>query len=273
MGGFKGFKGFKGDQGEKGFKGVKGFKGFKGAKGHKGFHGVNATNYPTPAPTPIPPNCSSDAAALETCAACKAARVARNESADAGVYHLKELLPFLPEPTYHYIGRFHGSAFNDGTGGYGNEMRPISAIWDHDDSTAASASISGWSVTKSTNPAGIQFNFATKQNYKAKIHYGVNGYHQAGELRIYVDGILAQTRHFDLVTEYTDIDEYTIDIDHFQSIKFMLRPANGADLRGLGPHPNFKIYEIYPSNNIAGTPGQYDADQEHCSQDELNPNP
>ena len=165
----------------------------------------------------------------------------------------------LPTPTYSYIGRFHGSAFADGTGGYGNHMRPIYAIWDHDLSTAASASISGWSVTKSTSPAGIQFNYGAKQNFPAVIKYGVNGYHSPGTLKIYVDGLLQVTRDFPLVRSYDDVQKYTLTVNHFQTIKFMLH----GDVSGLGPHPNFKIYEIYPAHNLAGASG-FTADQKYC---------
>lgn len=165
----------------------------------------------------------------------------------------------LPIPTYKYIGRFHGSANADGTGGYGNHMRPIYAVWDHDTSTAASASISGWALTQSTIPAGIEFNYGAKQNFDTVIKYGVNGYHSDGNLKIYVDGVLKVDRDFAARTDYVP-EVFQFEAKHFQTVKFMLH----GEVGGLGPHPNFKIYEIYPKTNLAGATGSV-AKKEFCS--------
>jgi hypothetical protein len=37
-----------------------------------------------------------------------------------------------------------------------------------------------------------------------------------------------------------------------------------GEVGGLGPHPNFKIYEIYPKTNLAGATGSV-AKKEFCS--------
>merc|ERR1711871_1047574 len=111
-----------------------------------------------------------------------------------------------------------------------------------------------------TSPAGIQFNYGAKQNFPAVIKYGVNGYHSPGTLKIYVDGLLQVTRDFPLVRSYDDVQKYTLTVNHFQTIKFMLH----GDVSGLGPHPNFKIYEIYPAGNLEGRTGEAEPVQQVC---------
>jgi hypothetical protein len=165
----------------------------------------------------------------------------------SGEYWITSPLPQLPVPTYDYIGRFFGTALPDGSGGYGNEMNPINDIWDGDLDSFAQASISGWAVTQSTVPAGIEFDYGAEQDFTAVIKYGVNGFYADGNLQIFADGELVQSRDFDSVEHYTP-DVFTVEVSNFQKLKFVLE----GDISGLGPHPNFNIYEIYPKISTLG---------------------
>jgi len=178
-----------------------------------------------------------------------------------GEFFINSAMPVLPTPTYEYIGRFHGTAYNDGTGGYGNEMSPMSAIWDHNLGTPASASITGWAMTRSTTPAGIKFDYGATQNFPVDVKYGVNGFYSNGNLKIYADGLLQVSRDFNKVTTYQD-EQHTLTVSNFRTLKFVL----SGEIAGLGPHPNFKIYEIYPKDNLEGQTGTI-AKKEHCDFD------
>ena len=77
-------------------------------------------------------------------------------------------------------------------------------------------------------------------------------------LKIYVDGVLNVDRDFAARTDYVP-EVFQFEAKHFQTVKFMLH----GEVAGLGPHPNFKIYEIYPKTNLAATGSV--AKKEFCS--------
>jgi hypothetical protein len=116
-------------------------------------------------------------------------------------------------------------------------------------------------MTRSTVPAGIKFDYHATQKFPVTIKYGVNGFHADGNLKIYADGLLKVSRDFNKVTTYTPT-VHEVTISNFRTIKFILSGA----VAGLGPHPNFKIYEIYPKDNLEGQTGII-AKREHCDFD------
>lgn len=267
--GHKGQHGYQGAQGSTGHKGVLGAKGYKGQKGAHGAVGATGgkgekgdvytttTTTIAPPPTPLYETGMTKENPGDSCLDL----FANYQATVNGQYWIRQDKPVLPIPSsycgagsgacYEYIGRFHGRARSDGTGGWGNEMAPMSKIWDGDDASAAAASITAWSVTRSTNPAGIRFDFQALQNFPVIIKYGVNGFHSRANLKIYADGVMKVSRDFGPVNSYND-EVHEITVQDFQTLKFML----SGDISGLGPHPNFKIYEIYAKGNLQRNSGK-----------------
>ena len=111
--GENGATGAQGVQGAQGIQGGTGAQGAQGVQGEAGQDGETDAYNTTPAPTtPAPTSVwgQSQAYAGASCMDLYSKGVRKS-----GDFYLKSAMPTLPIPTYDYIGRFHGTAFSDGS--------------------------------------------------------------------------------------------------------------------------------------------------------------
>jgi hypothetical protein len=228
--------------------------------------------------------------------AADCAAVASAGHTESGDFWVTKSTAPLPKPTWTYSGRFHGSNNEDpviaakcvcdpnGYGGaarcencYGNKMSNIAQVWDHNLETAGSASTYGWHVTKATSPAGITFDYGKAITEEVTIKYGVNCYYCSpfgGPRNLVISQDGGTKGKYQIVDTHLpngavgrgtgplkgyEQEIHTVTAKDFQTLTFTLQGPRS----GTGPNPNFRIYEIYPTANLANT-ASTSVVQKHC---------